>query len=455
MKTRFALSIALAAWAGAGAPAPTRVPQSEPLLGLAHVNVIDVRTGAVLPDRTLLMEHGRISAVLANNARRPRAFRIIDAHGGYAIPGLWDSHVHLTDASLTDAAVEGPAFLAAGVTSVRDMGGNLSVMDTLRALETEGQIAGPHIIAAGPFIDGPKEGVADRVTIESPQQALAAIAALKAEGVDFIKIHNGVSRPVFLSVVAAARRAGLPVAVHLAHSVTAEEAADAGVSTLEHTETLMESGFRSLHLDGKSTEEGREALAFEVRGGTDSLIAKMRRNHVCFTPTLTEYRSFAGLSSQGYPVASPKVVPPTLAAFWDKYYAPEADAERRYQVRQRIFESFFGVVRAMNAKGVPIMAGTDLGARDIFPGYSLHEELALLSRAGLSNLEVLQSATLNPARCMGLTKDYGALEAGHVADIVVLDRNPLLDLTTLGKPQIVIAHGRTFETKTPPSGPRS
>jgi imidazolonepropionase-like amidohydrolase len=266
---------------------------------------------------------------------------------------------------------------------------------------------------------------------------------LQTEGVDFLKIHNGISREAFYGVMAAAAQLHLRVATHLPHSVSAEEAVDAGVTTLEHTETLLESGLRSLKLTGKSAEEAQLALEEESHNGPGSLIARMKAKGACFTPTLSEYRSFSALPAEIYAVNAVKVAPPSLVAFWDKYFVPEPpEAAWKSVLRQTVFREFFDLVRAMAAAGVPIMAGTDLGARDIYPGYSLHEELGLLSKAGLSNLSVLQAATINPATCMGEAKERGTIERGKMADLVIVEGDPLTDLGALGRLRLVVAGGR-------------
>ena len=428
------LWLALSSGASFGNPSPER-------RALTRVHVVEVGTGKVSDLQTILIDAGRITSIQAETAPVPPGYFSLDGHAGYAIPGLWDAHVHLTDASLSDAIAMAPAFLRAGVTSVRDMGGNLPVLDTMRVMESQGLFHGPHIMRSGPFVDSAKDGAPDRIAVETVAQAKAAVETLQGEGVDFIKVHNGVSKEVFQAVMASANDRQLKVAVHLPRSITVEEATDSGVATIEHTETLLESGLRSLHLPGKSVEEGTQALRLALRTDGDSLIAHMKRHGTCFTPTLSEYRSFSGLTASGYPVDSPRVAPPTLVAFWDKYFVPEPGDLPKNAIRQTIFGQFPSIVSAMSGAGIPILAGTDLGARDIYPGYSLHEELSLLSKAGLSNREVLASATVNPPACMGWSKDYGDLASGKVADIVVLDSNPLIDIKVLGHPRMVVANG--------------
>src|SRR5262249_47320528 len=157
--------------------------------------------------------------------------------GKFLIPGLWDMHGHLTDAG--EGAFS--QLVMNGITGVRDMGGDLDRVDRWREEIRNGKRVGPDIVRAGPFVDGSKPGVAWRLTVLTAEEAGTAVAALKKNGVDFIKIHNGISKENFLVVAEEARKQGLPIAVHLPIGMTPAEASDAGVASLEHIETVVES----------------------------------------------------------------------------------------------------------------------------------------------------------------------------------------------------------------------
>lgn len=402
---------------------------------ITNVNVVDVVGGRVRPDMTIVIRGGRILTIARRPSRNQASTRLIDGHGLYAVPGLWDSHVHLSDATEPEiASTLFPRFLQAGVTSVRDMGGSLAVVDAAVAASNGNA---PHVLRPGPFVDGPKEGAPDREVVHAPAEAEPAVARIAAQGADFIKVHNGLSRESFLAVAAAARRRRLPLAVHLPRSITAVDAAQAGAQTFEHTETLLESGLRRLSLPGADVAQARAALEEEVRTVPRVFV----ETHTCYTPTLAEYRSFAGLPARSYAVAAEPEAPPSLRAFWARYSSPPPSPAQA-AARQSVFAIFRTVVKRFSDAGVTILAGTDLGVEGLYPGLSLHEELSLLSDSGLSNLQVLQAATINPARCLGRARDYGTLEPGKIADILLIEGDPIRELGNLGRIRAVFLAGR-------------
>jgi imidazolonepropionase-like amidohydrolase len=212
--------------------------QTNHAIAITHVTVIDCTGAAARPNSTVVVTGGLISAVgPSGTVAIPAAARVVDANGKFLIPGLWDMHGHLTDAT-ADAF---PLLIMNGVTGVRDMGGDLAQIDRWRSEINNGTRVGPHIIRAGPFVDGPKEGVTNRLTVRTPGEARQAVRDLKAKGVDFIKVHNALPPDAFFALMDEARKEHIPVAVHLPKGVSSAEASDAGVASLEHIETINES----------------------------------------------------------------------------------------------------------------------------------------------------------------------------------------------------------------------
>jgi hypothetical protein len=212
--------------------------QKETPLAITHVTVIDCTGAPAKPDSTVVLAGHLISAVgPSETVPIPANARVIEANGKFLIPGLWDMHGHLTDA--TEDAF--PLLIMNGVTGVRDMGGDLEQIDRWRAEIENGSRVGPHIIRAGPFVDGPKEGVSNRLTVRTPEEARKAVHDLKAKGVDFIKVHNALPPDAFFALMDEAHKEHIPVAVHLPKDVSSAEASDAGAASLEHVETMYES----------------------------------------------------------------------------------------------------------------------------------------------------------------------------------------------------------------------
>lgn len=385
--------------------------QKDDALAITHVTVIDC-TGAVpKPNSTVLIAAGRVAAVgLADRIAIPPGAQVVDGSGRFLIPGLWDMHGHLTDA--TDDAF--PLLIMNGVTGVRDMGGDLALIDRWRSEIEKGTRVGPHIIRAGPFVDGPKEGVSNRLTVRTPQEARQAVHSLKVKGVDFIKVHNALPPDAFFALMQEARKEHIPVAVHLPQGVSSAEASDAGAASLEHVETMAESAMWRKGATAKTVEQ---AVDENLGPAGQELFQRLVKNGTWYVPTLVAYeRGFVLWSND-----------------------PEA-----LKPRLEIHEKQIEVVRMMHKAGVPIMAGSDFSDWAMVPGVDLHNELALLVEAGFSPLEALQAATLNPAKFLGKTDTYGTIEVGRVADLVLLDMNPLEDISHTRKIHAVVLGGKLY-----------
>ncbi|MBX9602266.1 MAG: amidohydrolase family protein [Bryobacteraceae bacterium] len=405
---------------------------ADPPLALRNVTVVDPARGAVKEGQTVLIRGGRIAAT-GTEVRVPRGAREIDAGGKFLIPGLWDAHVHL----VLGTEIAFPALLANGVTSVRDMGGDLTRVDEWRRRIRAGEIDGPTIYRAGPYVDGPKDAP-DRLVIRTAAEARAAVRSLQKRGVDFIKIHNAVPREAYFALAEEARRAGIRFAGHVPLDMTPEEAASAGQASLEHMATLVENALAAATRRNESPVAALERLddAAAVR-----LFRGMAANRVAMTPNLTaEYaitnRGSAELESD----PRRQYVPASLVRYWSEAFQRKPTAARQLLLRR-----FYQLVALMQREGVTILAGTDLGLRDIFPGFSIHDELRLLVQAGLTPAEALRSATVAPAAWMGVRGVSGDIRKGVAADLVLLHGNPLQDISQTARIHAVVARGRLLD----------
>lgn len=385
--------------------------QTSKGLAITHVTVIDCTGAAPKPNSTVLIGDGHISVVgPSDRVTIPAGVRVIDGSGKFLIPGLWDMHGHLTDA--TDDAF--PLLIMNGVMGVRDMGGDLAQIDRWRSEIDKGLRVGPHIIRAGPFVDGPKEGVSNRLTVRTPEEARQAVHNLKAKGVDFIKVHNALPPEAFFALMDEARKEHLPVAVHLPQGVSSAEASDAGAASLEHIETINES---ALWRKGATAKTVEQAVDENLGPAGQELFQRLAKNGTWYVPTLIAYeRGFVLWSND-----------------------PEA-----LRPRLEVHEKQIELVRMMHKAGVSMMAGSDFSDWALVPGVDLHNELALLVEAGFSPMEALQAATLNPAKFLGKTDAFGTIEAGRAADLTLLDANPLEDISHTRKINAVVLDGKFY-----------
>ena len=389
---------------------PTTAPAQTPArrLAISHVTVIDCTGAAAGPDMTVLVSGNRIGAVgTAADVPIPPGTETVDGTGKFLIPGLWDMHGHLTDA--TESAF--PLLIMNGVTGVRDMGGELDQIDRWRTEIDRGERIGPHIVRAGPFVDGPNEAP-HHLTIRTPEEARRIVHELKGKGVDFIKVHNALPRDAFFALMDEARKEHIPVAVHLPKEVTAAEASEAGAVSLEHIEMLGQSALLRKDATAKTV---KDAVAENEGPLGQQTFATFVKNGTWYVPTLVAYeRGFVLWSN------NPRALVPRLEI-------------HRRQV---------ALVGAMHKAGVRIMAGSDFSDWALVPGVDLHNELALLVEAGFSPMEALQAATLSPAEFLGMRDSLGTVEAGKIADLVLLDANPLESISHTRKINAVVLGGR-------------
>lgn len=413
--------------------------EGDRALLIRNVSVVDVESGRLRPSQTVLIREGRITRVApAADVQSPPGATVVEGRGKFLIPGLWDMHVHLSIAGASAL----PLLVANGVTGVRDMGGDLRQLDGWRRSVAEGEMVGPSIVRAGPVVDGPKEAEF-RFTVTNAEQARRAARALEAEGVDFIKVHNALPRDAYFALTEEARKRGIRVAGHIPKTVTPREASNAGQLSIEHTETLFEGTFAAAV--GRM-EDLPQAVERFRRQEAVRLFSLFARNHTAFTPILVGYRGFALRSASSHDPRE-KFVSPALKRYWEENFPVRRGPPEAAAARLRMMESFIALAGSAQRQGVTMLAGSDLGARDVFPGFSLHDELELLVEGGLSPADALRAATLNPARVLGRQAENGSVEPDHVADLVLLDANPLDAITNTQKIAGVVLNGRYFDRK--------
>lgn len=405
---------------------------------IRNVTLIDGRSAAAKPGMTVIISNRHFTTIApAAQTKVPPEAEIIDATGKFAIPGLWDMHVHLT--MVTEIAC--PALIANGITGVRDMGGSLETIDWIRRRIADETIPGPHIFRAGPFVDGSKPGVADRLVVWNAEDGRKAVGYLQARGVDFIKVHNGAPPEAFFALLKEAAAKHIQVAGHIPIEVDPATAIDAGYNSIEHIVSLFEGPVRKKVAQGTTQEA---AMAEFTDEEARKLARLMVKRSAWFDPTLIMYWSIAHqVDFTEHPDPRDRYTSKSAREFWknfpDKPSTPEA--------RKKMDEGFtraLQITGILHSENVRFLVGTDLAGRNIFPGFSVHDELGLLVKAGLTPMETIVAATRHSAESLGKSQELGTIEHGRVADLVLLDQNPLEDIANTKKPSAVIANGRLF-----------
>ncbi len=443
----FVLSFLAFALSVLSAPEPP-----DNLLVLMNVTVVDVRTGALQPEQTVILERNRIYSVgPSKSAKYPRNAATVNCQGLFLIPGLWDMHVHLVFGDwFPDAKdISLPLFVANGVTGVRDMGSELDVVQNWRNEIEAGRLIGPRILSSGPMLDGPKPRFPSSIAIATPEDGRRAVANLKSRGADFIKLQSLIPRDAVLAIAEEARKQRIAFEGHVPDAVRASEMSEAGMRSFEHLIGIFEgsSSAEEDFLKGNKTE--RRFLATYEEARAASLATMLAKNQTWQCPTLVWERGgnlldvtdFSGDSLIKYVPGSWK------NKTWKRFTEEIASGYGTDDLatRKKFIAKELEVVQMLHQAGVPFLAGTDTPAGvHIFPGFSLHEELLRFVAAGFTPLEALQTATLNPARFLGMEEQLGTVEKGKLADLVLLSANPLDDIANTRKIAGVFVNGRYF-----------
>jgi len=451
-------------------------PQSADV-AIRGATIVDMTSGLLIPDQTVLIAGHRIAAVgPTDDVRIAPEAAVIDAEGGYLIPGLWDMHVHSVreaaadweEASVTNVDWHFPLFLAFGVTGVRNMNDGtgdvtLEFTNSVKRRLVEGELIGPRLMASGPMVDGDPPMGANPVIVRTAAEARAAVDSLADAGADFIKPYENLSREAFFAILDQARLRRIPVDGHVPFRVTPEEAADAGLRTAEHPEVLaagcsteaeaVRERFARILADYDSLPEDEQFLVqfrlyrafYDSRdpAACASTTEAFRRQGVAVTFDLVGYHHVVHADEILADTTSMRLVPSTIRRGWQEWFDSELAAEFQSVLRP-ILALELDNARQLSEAGITLLAGTDIGVPLQVPGLSLHRELERLVEAGLTPLEALQAATINPARVLGMIDSLGTVEPGKFADLVLLDANPLEDIRNTARIRGVVADGRLY-----------
>ncbi len=431
-------------------------------LVITHATIIDVRNGQLLRDQTIVITGDRITSISHQPIEIPARAEVVNAAGKFVIPGLWDLHAHALWA--TDQITRMfDLFLANGITGIRDMGSPLPLTETLgwRDKVANGSILGPRIYAAGKLVDGPKPVWPGSVAVGTAEQAREALDMLHKDGVDFIKVYSRLPREPYFALADEAKREGIPYVGHVPIYVSASEASSAGQRSIEHLSEILfacsskESDLRkqlaATAIGAERDQVRKQQLkvivnTFDERK-TRQLSRLFAQNDTWQVPTLLIQYTYAFVDPyELHDSPGVRYVPPSAVKSWierlNSFRRSRDDSDMEAQ--KRSYELELHVVRMMHRSGVHFMTGTD--AETFYPaGFGLHMELGLLVSAGFSTLEALQAATLNPAVYFGRAKDQGTVEVGKLADLLLLEANPLEYIRNTKRIAGVVTAGRYLD----------
>lgn len=363
-----------------------------------------------IENATVVVHNGRITLVDPSASTGIPAYaRPIDVQGKTVIAGLWDMHAH---ASQIDWA---PAYLASGVTTIRDMGGEEGFLIAIRDAIKSGRALGPRYVLAG-LVDGPGPRAFGAVTAATPDEGRAVVRRYHAEGFEQIKIYSLVTPDVVSAIVDEAHKLGMTVTGHVPNGMTSQSVVEAGFDSIAHMQLRGESG----------SDASKQQIAF------------FKAHQTVMDPT-ESWNELSGHPA-GIPLADllPGVdrLPAPLTRMFASMSWGAGDAAA-YRTRLR---STLQLLKDAVDAGVLVVAGTDKGV----PGFSLQREIELYVDGGMTPLQAIQAATVVPARAMKLDRELGTIEVGKRADLVILDGNPLEQIGAIRSAVMVVSNGRLY-----------
>ncbi|MPZ21559.1 MAG: amidohydrolase family protein [Luteitalea sp.] len=410
-------------------------------IAITNVTVVNPCRDAGDAGQTVIVEDGYIRAIQAASVPLPSGARRIDGARKFLIPGLWDAHVHLTKGGLNTL----PLYIANGVTAVRDMGSDLQEVQAWRAQIEAGALVGPRIKTAGPMLESPAnvERMKQQQTIEpidrlrvsvgGPNEAREVVNRLAAAGADLIKVRTTQNPSTFRAIADAAKRQGLPLAAH--PFAPPEDLRQDAVRSIEHFVAYPP-------LNDRTAVQRRALFANLAHAGLFMSTTLANVDQSLLVPHDESVRRLQ--DRKGMLDSRRKYACGYLVEDWREQVDEKKDEPiGPFRV---LLPGFFRDLRELRDARVRFLAGTDVGVAFMYPGFSLHDELEILvRRVGFRPMEALRIATRHAPMFFGIDRTMGCVEPGHVADLVLLDANPLSDIVNTRKIRGVMTTGHWFD----------
>jgi imidazolonepropionase-like amidohydrolase/uncharacterized membrane protein len=385
-------------------------PIAEKTFALVGARLIDGTGRAPIANATIVVRDGRIVAAgPKSDTAVPAGTKVIDAGGTTILPGLWDMHAHASNVEWLSA------YLGAGVTTIRDMGGEQPYLTALRDTVSNGRGLGPRVLLAG-LVDGDAPAAFGTTVAATPEQGRVVVDSYHAAGFQQMKLYSLLQPDVVSAIAARAHELGMTVTGHVPTSLGTKRAVEAGMDHIAHM---------PINGDPASAQNAE-------------LIALMAKHQTVIDPTLPWNELLGHAPETPIDSFEPGIARANTALAMN-YRSVTNDTDAA-AAKKRLRDQEL-LVKAMFDAGVPIVAGTDGG----LPGYSLLRSLELYVEAGLTPMQAIESATRVPAKSMGMSADTGTIEAGKRADMIVLTADPLANISNIRKLKWVVANGRVLE----------
>src|ERR1700733_9318565 len=395
--------------------------------------LVDGTGHPAISDSVVLVENGRITAAGPGSQNKiPAGFQNIDVRGKTVLPGLWDMHAHFEQVEW------GPIYLAAGATTVRDVGNEFEFITAVRDAVANGRGLGPRLLLAG-VVDGTGPLALGIARVDTPEQAKMWTDKYHDAGFQQMKIYSSVKLEELKDVATEAHHLGMTVTGHIPEGLNAYQAVESGQDQINHIGYIADIMLPVLPDNATRLDRAKAQGEIDMKSPeSQKAIAFLVQHKIVVDPTLALMEFFTANTSRPPVSIEPGVakIAPELAAILGDAPPPSPNAG----LQEKVFQKEVQIVGALHRAGVPIVAGTN----QTVPGYSLYREIELYAQAGFTPMEAIQAATIVPARVMGADQEVGTVEAGKRADVIILDGNPLESIHNIRKVEFVIANGTMY-----------
>lgn len=395
---------------------------------ITNVNVIPMNQDTILTDKMVYIKDGVISniadTILVDD------IQVLDAKNKYLLPGLIDMHVHVWD------RYELGVYLSNGVTAIRNVWGMPMHLRLKKEIESD-ELFSPSFYTTGPKLTGPEYIGDDNLSLYSPEEAQERIKAYKEGGYHFIKTYNGLPKDIFDAIIDEARTSDMDIVAHPSQKVPFSYHLNPQIKSIEHAEEIVQQPLR-FDLD-----------TLKLRPIIDSIAGYKDAN---YCPTITVFNNIyqmmmndSMLDSKGLAYMNPLIKMVDSKNQFERWFNAKQDDSRTIDRIKSQHDFHLTIVKKLHEAGVKIICGTDAGIGVTLPGFSIHKELKFYKEAGLTNYEVLKTATVNASATHDIMNSLGSIEKGKIANLLLLDNNPLLTLSTLENPTYVFIKGRKLD----------
>lgn len=424
---------------------------------ISDVNIVDVETGDIIPNQDVAIIGDFITTITPSKSNRNYVSdRIINGRNKYLIPGLCDMHTH-TWWGYEDFF---PLLLANGVTGIREMFGNLEAVKSIRKKIKNGDIQGPDIISAGEIICGAPPSLKTCVVAKTPEEGREYVRDQKANGADFIKTYNMLEKDVYLAISDESKKQDIVLAGHIPLKVLLPEALDAGHASIEHFYGILEyisdtAGLRKID-EARNTrfnyleyiKRANHIVETYDDSKEEAVIKLLAENEAWICPTFTVHKGFIRTYEFNFEDERKLYMPEYAINNWFSQkdsVLSETDL-KNLKVEEDYYDMMISLSKPMIEQGIRFLAGSDYSNPYTYPGFSLHEELQIfVEEAEFTPLEALQTATINPALYLEHETKIGTVEVGKRASLVLLNANPLEDITNTREIEGVVLRGDYLE----------